>query len=95
MFDGTYSNAQDEDNGITIESLSEMINLFKDRIPAPLRSIKVHPDYFDIFMADLREYGAVKSSNSPAFLSGVSIIKDENVPFGEMKQIFAGDEGER
>lgn len=70
----THSDAVPEP--CTLETVKQIMDWFADRMPAMPVSVSVHPDYIDVFKADLREEGFVRSTETntlvglPVFVDG-------------------------
>jgi len=71
----TYANPPSEPP-CTLETMKQIMDWFEDRMPAVPVSISVHPDYLDLFKANLRESGFVRSTQAnpmcglPVFVDG-------------------------
>jgi len=69
----TYSDAATEP--CSLETVKQIMDWFADRMPAMAVSVSVHPDYIDLFKANLREEGFVRTTDVKG-LMGLPVLVD-------------------
>jgi hypothetical protein len=74
---------------LTVDDLHAVWLRFTDRMPACPREVRVHPDYYPVFVGDLWEVGFERRSFSgPEVLTGLPIYEDAEVPFGKRRIVY-------